>query len=90
MVASAAALAVEFITIHAYRYKSRAERPEWLTSAFYWVSTFVFAVIGGALAAGYTWDQQLKFYVVINIGVAWPLILQRVAALVPQMTIDAS
>jgi hypothetical protein len=83
VIGAAAALAAEFLPIHALRYTPRDEWPEWVTAKGFWTLTVVGVLIGGFIAGAYATGMSMTWYLAANVGVAWPSILNGLARSVP-------
>jgi hypothetical protein len=61
-------------------------RGAWLTAPFYWCAIAGYAVIGGAVALSFSLSGfDVRPLLAINIGAAWPLVLERGSHLVPEV-----
>jgi hypothetical protein len=51
--------------------------PRFLSRRYYWVVMGVAALIAGSLAYAAAQDLPIRWYVALNIGITWPLILRQ-------------
>lgn len=76
----------EFIKIYKLREVPKGERPHWLGSPFYWSSTGVMVVLGGALPALYaSFGTELNPLLAINLGASAPILIERIVGSVPDI-----
>lgn len=81
----AGAFVVELLPVYGMRKDGRENWPEWLSMGSYWaISSFGF-LIGGAVAAGYSTSGELTWYMALNVGAAWPVIVGGIANVTPSI-----
>jgi hypothetical protein len=78
------AAAAEFLPIFDLRYTPRESWPDWTRRWSYYLVTFIGVVIGGLIAFASASDMAIRWYVAVNIGAAWPLIIKGAAKAAPE------
>ena len=73
------ALLIELLPIYGLRKVSRKEWPDWLSEKTYWGISSLGFLVGGGFAAGYATNTNLTWYMALNIGAAWPVIVSGLA-----------
>lgn len=82
----AGALVVELLPIYGLRKDGKDNWPEWLRMQSYWVISSIGFLIGGGVAAGYaTTNSDLSWYMALNVGAAWPVIVGGIANATPSL-----
>jgi hypothetical protein len=84
----AGAVVVELRPVYELRKDGNAKWPDWLRLRSYWAISTVGFVIGGAVAAGYSTSTKLSWYMALNVGAAWPVILGGIAGAAPSIKPD--
>ena len=74
----AGGLSIELLKIYNLRHLSSAQRPDWLTSVFYWGPTIVMVGAGGGLVLLYLASKmEVSPIIAFNIGASAPLVLKE-------------
>lgn len=73
------ALLIELLPLYGLRKVNRADWPDWLSEKTYWGISSVGFLVGGGFAAGYASNTDLTWYMALNIGAAWPVIVSGLA-----------
>ena len=73
------AFAVDFLPIHSLRYTPRSKWPEWVSLRSFWLLSAVGFLFGGGFAAAYAASNDIAWYVALNVGAAWPSIINAAA-----------
>jgi hypothetical protein len=81
----AAAAAAEFLPIHSLRYTPKEAWPPWASTFRYYAIAAVGVLIGGGVAAAYTTEVDVTWYLAANVGAAWPSVLNGLARAVPPL-----
>jgi hypothetical protein len=76
-------LAAEFLAVLPYRRTPVDEWPRYLRSLVYWGFAIIMIGMGGLLAYLLTTDRSVTPYLAFHTGVATPLLLERMAANLP-------
>lgn len=81
----AGALIVELLPVYGMRKDGNEEWPAWLRMRSYWVISSIGFLIGGGVAAGYATSSDLSWYMALNVGAAWPVIVGGLANATPSL-----
>lgn len=66
----------EILALYKLRHAKRSEKPDWLSSGFYWVVTSLMVLLGGATAAFYQKiGVNVNELMAIHLGIATPLLI---------------
>jgi len=69
---------LKVLKIYSLRHMPRGQKPEWLTSSFYWTITIVMIAAGGGLVMLYASSKmELSPIIAANIGASAPLLLKE-------------
>jgi hypothetical protein len=81
----AGAFIVELLPVYGLRRDGRESWPAWLSMKSYWAISSVGFLIGGGVAAGYSTSGELTWYMALNVGAAWPVIMGGIASAAPNV-----
>lgn len=84
----AGALIVELLPVYRMRKDGKEEWPAWLRTWSYWGISSVGFLIGGGVAAGYATTSDLSWYMALNVGAAWPVVVEGIAKATPSIKPD--
>jgi hypothetical protein len=84
----AGAVVVELLPVYGLRRDGRADWPDWLRMRSYWMISSIGFLIGGGVAVGYASSVDLSWYMALNVGAAWPVILGGIANATPSLKPD--
>lgn len=74
---------VQFLDIMRVAKLPPSRRGPWVKSTFYWGTVLTYGLVGGLFALALSSGADLRPAIAINVGAAWPLILDRGAKNLP-------
>jgi len=69
--------------LHWWNLRDKPELPEYVRSPKYWIITLLMVLVGGAVAWLY-FGQEANSLIALHVGISAPLIVQKLAASVPE------
>lgn len=82
------AVVAELLPVYGMRKDGKEKWPEWLRMGSYWGVSSIGFLIGGGVAAGYATSSDLSWYMALNVGAAWPVIIGGIANATPSLKPD--